>query len=225
MRLIVITTETFFDGEADAVNLLFENRLDTLHLRKPHASLQETKDFLFRIKSCFRARIVIHDHYQLMNIFSIKGIHLNRRSKDNLKHAPNTNDSKIIMSKVNSPRYGRGQEGGCSLSRSCHSLEEITASSYCDYVFLSPIFDSISKAGYIQAFTHQHLHEAKSASIINENVIALGGVTTENIPIARAFGFGGVAVLGALWDSFADNRNVSELLKRFNELKIKCDVN
>ena len=37
MKLIVITTPQFFEGEAEAVTSLFQNGLEMLHLRKPGA--------------------------------------------------------------------------------------------------------------------------------------------------------------------------------------------
>jgi len=199
MKLIVITTETIFEGEAEAVNLLFENGLETLHLRKPSVSRQETTVFIKKIRGEFHSGIVLHDHYDLMETFHLKGIHLNRRNQAN------------FLKK-------------CTLSRSCHSLADVSASSFCDYVFLSPVFDSISKTGYKHAFTTQQLVEAKEQMIINESVIALGGITAENIPVAYSYGFGGVAVLGALWSDFEVKGDVNELLKRFIELKNKCDT-
>ena len=41
MKLIVITTPQFFEGEAEAVTSLFQNGLEILHLRKPGASAEE----------------------------------------------------------------------------------------------------------------------------------------------------------------------------------------
>ena len=200
MRLIIITTEKFFDGEAEAVNLLFENGMAILHFRKPFASQDETEKFIKLINRDFHSLIVLHDHYELSDLYNLKGIHLNSRNQ------------------VEYPPSGDGKRG-FSMSCSRHSLEDVTASRFYDYVFLSPVFDSISKVGYKQAFTPQQLIEAKERNIINENVIALGGITAENIPLAHRYGFGGVAVLGALWLDFAGDRNVNELLKRFYELK------
>ena len=207
MRLIVITTENFFDGEADAVNLLFENGLELLHIRKPYASQHETEDFIGQINENFHARIVIHDYYELINMFSLKGIHYNCRNYDITLH----NDEPASHSR---------RLHNLSISRSCHSLNEVLESQFYDYVFLSPIFDSISKAGYKQRFTPKKLNEAKAEKIINEHVIALGGITAENMREAYSYGFGGVAVIGALWSDFAVNKNKNNLLERFFELKV-----
>lgn len=45
MKLIVITTPQFIEGEAEAVTSLFQNGLEMLHLRKPGASAEEMGEF------------------------------------------------------------------------------------------------------------------------------------------------------------------------------------
>jgi len=197
MKRIVITTETFFENEADAIHLLFENGLETLHLRKPLATRLETEVFIRQIRETFHSHIVIHDHYDLMSSYDLKGIHLNKARKKELAKA------------------WKG-----TVSYSCHTFEEVMEMRFCDYVFLSPIFDSLSKVGYKQGFTLEQLKEAKERQIINERVIALGGITADVIPMVRALGFGGIAVIGYLWGRFPVDRNVSELLKRFEKLNM-----
>ena len=49
MKLIVITTPQFFEGEAAAVTSLFQNGLEILHLRKPGASAEEMELSLIHI--------------------------------------------------------------------------------------------------------------------------------------------------------------------------------
>lgn len=89
-----------------------------------------------------------------------------------------------------------------SISRSCHSLDEVreALAFHYDYVFLSPIYDSISKQGYCHAFTSEQLTEAAKEGIINERVFALGGITEANIPQLEAWHFGGAAMLGNVWN-------------------------
>lgn len=86
------------------------------------------------------------------------------------------------------------------VSHSCHTLAEVTQwKPFCQYVFLSPIFDSISKAGYQSAFSRESLQEAHRQGTIDHRVVALGGISPQEIPLCHALGFGGVAVLGWLW--------------------------
>lgn len=202
MKLIVITTETLINREAVAFNLLFEAGLGVLHLRKPFASQSEVENLVKQVDRAYHSQIVLHDHYELVKSFDLKGIHLNRRNP--------------VL-----PAFLSGKKP-LSVSRSCHSLDELVASGSCDYVFLSPIFDSISKAGYKQEFTPEKLSRAKDDGIINDRVVALGGITKEQIPVVRQYGFGGVAVLGTLWCGFVNNGNTEELLKRFDELNFEC---
>ena len=67
-----------------------------------------------------------------------------------------------------------------------------------DYVFLSPIFDSISKAGYKSSFTEEMLKDASSKGIIDKKVVALGGVTLDMIPYLKELNFGGAAMMGGV---------------------------
>ena len=91
-------------------------------------------------------------------------------------------------------------------TRSCHSLEEIIKyKNDYDYLFLSPIFDSISKVGYKSEFNNQDLLEASEGGIIDEKVIALGGVTFDKIPYLKELHFGGVAMIGGLYNMEALN--------------------
>ena len=64
--------------------------------------------------------------------------------------------------------------------------------------------NSISKQGYASAFTPKALFEAKQKGIINEKVVALGGITAANINKIKSYGFGGVALLGDVWRRTAD---------------------
>ena len=68
-----------------------------------------------------------------------------------------------------------------------------------DYLFLSPIFDSISKQGYQSAYTTEELQQAATQGILSEKTYALGGISLTNLPTLRRLGFQGAAILGDLW--------------------------
>ena len=183
MKWIVITSPDFLSGEALFINRLFCHGLDVLHLRKPGATEAACRHLLSEIPSRWHNRIVVHDHFSLATEFSLLGIHLNRRCPD------------VPM----------GFHGHVSCS--CHSLDEVVAAkSHCNYVFLSPIFDSISKQGYSASFTDDDLQQAHAAGIINHKVVALGGITSSHIPQLKDWGFGGAAFLGDVWRRMHDDR-------------------
>lgn len=191
MKLILITTPDFYPGETEDVNALFRAGLETLHLRKPDASADSLKQWLQAVDADFRNRIVTHEHFELTEAFSLKGVHLNRRN----------------------PQEPDGFQG--HISCSCHSLQEVTERKpHCTYVFLSPIYNSISKAGYEAAFTANELKEAAAQSIIDHRVIALGGISKARLPQISALGFGGAAMLGDLW-----SHTGSDLIPYFQQLK------
>ena len=190
MKLIAITKPYFYEGEAAVIRRLLESGFDFIHLRKPCTDVacrNECKDVACRVhikirnllnelSSEERNKIIIHDYHELYEEFSLKGIHINK----NVTHLP------------------KGYQG--FKTRSCHSLEELKLyKDDFDYVFLSPIFDSISKVGYRSGFTKEELLEASATGIIDEKVIALGGVTFDKIADLKALNFGGVAMIGSIY--------------------------
>ena len=188
MEWIVITSPGFLQGEADFIDRLFGHGLDRLHLRKPGADIGECRRLLDGISREWLPRIVVHDNFGLCREYGLGGVHLNGRN----------------------PMAPPNHEG--SVSRSCHSLEEISRyKGECDYLTLSPIFNSISKQGYMAAFGLGQLAAARDSGLIDRRVIALGGVTLENIPRVKELGFGGVAILGDVWQRMADG-SVDEYL-------------
>lgn len=188
MEWIVITSPGFLQGEADFIDRLFNHGLDRLHLRKPGADIGECRRLLDGISREWLPRIVVHDNFGLCREYGLGGVHLNGRN----------------------PMAPPNHEG--SVSRSCHSLEEISRyKGECDYLTLSPIFNSISKQGYMAAFDPEQLAAARDSGLIDSRVMALGGVTLENIPRVRELGFGGVAILGDVWQRMADG-SVDEYL-------------
>lgn len=183
MKIIAITPPHAIGNEVVVIRRLFAKGIDIVHLRKYQSEFDEVdvKDYLCEILSALtfeqRSRIVIHDYPQLYYEYSLKGIHVNKNV-------------------ASLPENYTGFK-----TRSCHSFEEIQKyrDDY-DYLFLSPIFDSISKRGYKSAFTHEMLQNASLEGIINKKVIALGGVTFDKIPYLQSLNFGGVAMIGGIYD-------------------------
>lgn len=175
MLWLVITSPSFIPDEASFLHRLFAHGVDIVHLRKPGATAEECAKLLDGLISDDRRRIVIHDFFELAQPYGLRGIHLNARRST----VPD------------------GYEG--HVSRSCHSLEEVKRyKDVCDYVFLSPIFDSVSKQGYASAFTDATLRQASCDGIIDHKVVALGGVTPDKIDYLQQLNFGGAAMLGCV---------------------------
>lgn len=172
--IVVITSATAFPEETSVCNLLFDQGLKLLHLRKPQASREVYEQFIQEIRPCYRNRIVVHDYYDLFFKYKLRGIHLKSgqgNQQERYRDIP-------------------------YVSISCHSLEEIRNLPFSPvYCFLSPVYDSISKKDYPGKFENtSDLHTFKTP------VIALGGITPDKIPACKQHGFSGAAVLGYIWE-------------------------
>lgn len=198
MKLILMTTPYFFVEEHQILNALFDEGLDILHFRKPNTEPVYSERLLTLIPECYRKRIVVHDFFYLKNEYKLKGIHLNHRNPE----LP--------------PKY-KGH-----ISCSCHTPEEVMLhKKKCDYVFLSPIFDSISKEDYSSTFTKADLQVLARQKVIDRKVMALGGVDLENMATIKALGFGGAVILGDIWNRFSiySTENFKELIAHFRRLR------
>ena len=202
MKLILISSPTYFVEEDKIITTLFEEGLDILHLRKPDTAPIYAERLLTLIPEQYHKRIVVHGHFYLKEEFKLKGIHLNHRNP-------------------NLPNNYKGH-----VSRSCHSLEEIKEHKRdCDYMFLSPVFDSISKQNYHANYTPEEIRQAHKDGIIDKKVIALGGIDVDNIREVKGYGFGGAAIMGALWSRFDTclDKDFDQVIEHFKKLKKLID--
>ena len=202
MKLIVGTAPTFFVEEDKIITTLFEEGLDILHLRKPETPAMYSERLLTLIPEKYHKRIITHEHFYLQEEFKLMGIHLNARN----------------------PKEPHDYSG--HISCTCHSLEEVrNKKHFYDYLFLSPIYDCITKTGVTSGFTAEELRQAGKSKIIDNKVMALGGITSDNILEAKDYGFGGAVVMGDLWNKFnaRTDRDYLEIIRHFKKLKEMAD--
>ncbi|MDL2265834.1 thiamine phosphate synthase [Parabacteroides sp. OttesenSCG-928-G07] len=194
-KLIGITTPYFFDGEAAILTQLLEEGITRLHIRKPGGELSDMELLIRSIPAYYYPQISLHDCFQLAEKYSLGGLHLNSRNT-----IIPTNFSGI-------------------LSRSLHNLDEIDTDTHFDYMFLSPIFDSISKVDYHSHFSLEELKRLSDLNLINNRIIALGGIDETTIPLLDGINFGGVAVLGGLWGNDREHKT-EDTLRRFKNIRL-----
>ncbi len=103
--------------------------------------------------------------------------------------------------------------GGLLVGRSCHDQPEVAAARAegGDYASVSPVASTRSKPGYGPALGADGLAALVDAAD-GMPVIALGGVTVDNLPTWLAVGAHGVAVMGAVMSSPTPERVVEALL-------------
>lgn len=177
-RLVAVTPGGFPAGEAAEIERLLRRGWWRVHVRKPGEPAAAVAELVGKIPAELRTRLSLHDHFELAEQLGVGGVHLNFRN----------------------PEPPAGWQG--MVSWSCHSLNEVEYHrGKADYMFLSPIFDSISKPGYQSRFTPEELEASR---LLGPDVFALGGVTPSNLPRLRGLGFGGGAMLSAAWEPLAD---------------------
>ena len=192
-KLIVITPESDYPEEIKWINLLFENGLERLHIRKPYFKSIDLQNYLLQIPEKYHPRIVIHQHAVLLGEFKLGGMHLTEKSKKSVKDLG-------LIKKI----------GGTIISASFHSLADVLKSRRkYEYFFLSPVFTSISKNQYPAVFNWEDLLALVKKK---KNARALGGVEKNKIQLLKQAGFSGAAVLGFIWEG-------TNPLQRFQELQ------
>ena len=188
MKKIIISNPTDFEEEIGLIEQLLTDKSLIFHLRKPEKSCEELTAFLRRISPKFYQQIVLHSHHDLLEKYKLKGVHFTEISRQKL-----SDEALILMVKML-------QEKMLTVSFSLHSLEAIEQlSCKADYVFLSPIFQSISKADYPSAFSVESLTHFFENRLNTVPVLALGGVCNNNIETIQTIGFQGYALMGSVW--------------------------
>jgi thiamine-phosphate pyrophosphorylase len=198
MKLIVETLPTFFVEEDQILTAFFEEGLDILHLRKPETSSIYSERLLTLIPSKYHKRIVVYNYFYLKDDFNLMGIHLNQYNPQK--------------------PYGYSKH----ISYTCSSIEELRSQkAFYDYVFLTPVYDSMFYESYPPAYTPEQLRMAARKRIIDNKVMAMGKINVDSIPEIRDYGFGGVAMTNDLWDKFdiCQDKDYNALIEYFICLK------
>jgi thiamine monophosphate synthase len=183
--LVVLTLPGMFAGEADRLAALLEAGADRLHLRKPAADPAALEVLLRRLAPRWSERLVMHGGRELALRYGIRNVH---GSVDY--------------------REGRGRSGGgpfvgggegLTISTSVHNWEEFGwLPEGLAYAFISPLFDSISKAGYM---ANKGLLNRPSGGPAGRCLpVGLGGVNAETLEEMVRLGWKGAAALGWIWE-------------------------
>ena len=175
---------------------MLEAGLERLHVRKPAWNAQETEHYLLKIPVRFRSRVSVHGHSELATKLGL-GWHLKGHQK-----IPETGFSESLLSK------------------SVHVWEEVLQNqNQCDYLFLSPVFDSISKQNYPAAFEADVLQKQLHRYNGKAKILALGGINASNAKKATAMGFDGVACLGTIWQEETVEKRIAAWKEIYNTVK------
>ncbi|MBN8855034.1 MAG: hypothetical protein BGO55_25505 [Sphingobacteriales bacterium 50-39] len=179
--IVVITSPGFWDGEADCLEELLYAGVEKLHIRK-QGDAKET--LLKRLAPDWSSRLVLHGGKEVMEMamrYGVPQVHGHWRAPWEM---------------TNTLTAGSAQPIG--LSASVHSWDEVgqITPGRLEYVFLSPLFDSISKPGYMAGAGL--LKRPKGVTPCK--LIGLGGIGQHTIGQVIDHGWDGAAVLGYIWE-------------------------
>lgn len=160
---------------------LLQEGADSILVRKPGWQEADYEMLLLSADlSCF-PHLIIADHPLLCERYGLQGVHFGEAMRGN-----------VTPEQLNSYH-----EKGWLLSTSIHSVQTLhVVSNLWGQLLLSPVFDSISKAGHMAAFDKSFRLEKDGYA---GNVLALGGVDQHNADLARHMQFDGIALHGAIW--------------------------
>lgn len=201
MQLRLLTPEKNIPNEAETINTLFGLGLHKLHLRKPNFGTSDYRSYINQIDLLYHTSIIIHGCYELYTELKLGGIHLNSKSRER-------QDIWREIQDISST----------SISTSFHSWQEIEENTFqYGSVFISPLFNSISKAGYLATTPPEGIMTTRES--LNDNqklcpeIIGLGGIDKNAIPILQRHGYDGAGLLGAIWTATEPVAAFREIMK------------
>lgn len=216
MKISLVSSFYDIPNEIHVLNLLFCSGLEVFHLRKDldckHLGGTEKytenriRKYIESIHECFRNRIIIHSHFHLVKEYGLLGAHFTKKYSYEEYLAENS------IKKQDNPL----NKVGFSL----HSTAEILAyTNMYDYLFLSPIFDSISNIGYSSKFNLNKLKKFIQTEEIDSDIIALGGMNDTKVSKVKELGFSGLSLLGYIWSEFDEDQDIAAAVKRFKYIQ------
>ncbi len=185
MKIILLSSSRRVEEEPEQVTKMFELGLEHFHLRKARYSTKKLEEYINKIPAHFHNRIIIHSHHNLALKYNLMGIHLTRI------HIKRKYRTWLMLKWLG---WKRPNLLKTMSYRKLASLYEEEAE--WSYVFLSPVFDSLS--GKYQSGYNEHSLRIAIKKTLHK-VIARGGISLENIKKSNDVGFYGVALYSSIW--------------------------
>lgn len=207
MKIILVSDFNPMAYEQELLVLLFNYGLDIFHLRKRNYTENEIRQYLDKIPVVYHNRIVLHSHFHLIQEYNLKGAHFTK-----LDPVESVNGIIDISS------LGH-------ISFSVHSIQEIKKLQYqFDYLFFSPVFNSISNVGYNSKIKINSFKKYLNTVSDRPEIIALGGVNDSKVELLFKAKFDGFGLLGYIWAQYKEDLNLITALNKFKKIKNLADL-
>lgn len=167
------------DALAEQVKGAIAGGVDLVQIRERGIETATLVDVVRRVVSLARGtrtRVIVNDRLDVALVTQADGVHLR---EDGLP-----------------PSLARSLAPHALIGRSVHSAIEGLASADADYVMAGSVFETASKPGLPAALGLPGLREIVAA-VGGRRVVAVGGVTVDNVTEVAATGVSGIAAIGA----------------------------
>lgn len=187
MQIALFTNPEEIQNEAEILHQMAELSIDYIVLRKPLNDTDYLLAFTEQLSPLVLSKLIVSD-IEVFNQFKVKGFHFSRTF---IKNKTIT----VLQNLKNSI-----QQNNQISSISCHNIQTLeTLDNDYDLVFISPVFNSISKENEPSRWDIDELKTFLIKPKTKTNFLALGGVNFENIKKIKETGFDGVGILGYIW--------------------------
>lgn len=182
LELRIVTPETCTDREVALLSEMQGIHSFLLHYRKPLLALNELVEKLDLFPPELRKMVIVHAEEWHPHFEGLAGWHLPKKRRLNLTTAHLDDYSE----------YCRHHQ--LISSTGAHSMDELQELGRFESVLCSPVFNSISKSGYLTKETWLITKEYTSRSV------GLGGVEPLRFKHLKETGFSNAALLGYIWN-------------------------
>ena|ERR1700756_1966876 len=208
MKIVVLSPIQYkYNNEVEIITRLFEKGLSTYHIRKPFFKFPAMINFLKEIPKTYHSRIVLHSHHSLIRKFNVGGLHYTRIHLEPTFR--NWWNNKRLAPHIKN----KTQTASCRKLADLYDLGD----RYYSYVFLSPIFDSITgkyQSGYYEDAIKNHLRTTGAKAI------AMGGIDIRKIEKIQELGFYGMALNNCIWGKENPADEYEKIIERCKEIEI-----
>ena len=197
---MVMTTPDKFRSEIYIVIKLFENGLDTLHLKKPKFSKSHFKNYIHQIPKEYHNRIIIHQFFSLVYKYDLKGFNSSKKNKPSKLFIT---ISKFLRKKLVS-------------SISCHSISQLKSIKISNYnvILAGPLYKNSEELKTINS----KFNDDKIKEIIfsyPKKIAFYGGISAENLNSLKNNHLYGLIIQGAIW--YNKNQQPLDVFLEYNK--------
>lgn len=210
MKIVVISQSKVLDDEHKIITALFEAGLGTLHVRKPRLRTKQLVEYIEKIPAHFHNRLIIHSHHNLAAKYNLQGVHYTRM------HLEPTFRNWWREKKLGFIKRKLVRTASHNKLASLYDESDIVY----DYVFLSPIFDSIT-GKYQSGFYEDSIRAAVQKTGLK--IVARGGIDATRLEKVQELGLYGVALYSCIWNNPDPLAEFLKIMHRCKELGIEVD--